>query len=104
MDEPGGKRGLVKPENKLLWPGAAVAAKGKTPVPPAARTKAPLAPIPKATHQTAPQRPPRPQGLPSNAMPQAQYTLEQLQKMAAARGLSVEKLLAQMVQQYLKEA
>jgi hypothetical protein len=36
-------------------------------------------------------------------MPQSQYTLEQLKKMAVARGLSVEKLLAQMVQQYLKE-
>jgi len=104
MDTPGGKRGLVKPENRLRWPGAAPAAGAKAAVSPPAKGKAPVAPAPKAKVQASSPRPPRPQGLPSNAMPQAQYTLEQLQKMAGARGLSVEKLLAQMVQQYLKEA
>jgi hypothetical protein len=93
MDAPGGKRGLVKPENKLRWPGA-----------PAAKAKASPETAPKAKAGTASTQATRPKGLPSNAMPQAQYTLEQVQKMAAARGLSVEKLLAQMVQQYLKEA
>lgn len=42
-------------------------------------------------------------GLGSNAVPQSQYSLEQLKKMAASRGIPVEKLIAQMVQQYLKE-
>ena len=73
------------PENRLQW--KAVPA-------PAGTAKAPA---------SKPLTVPRPKGLPSNAMPQAQYTLEQLKKMAASRGLSVEKLLAQMVQQYLKE-
>jgi hypothetical protein len=41
--------------------------------------------------------------LPSNAVSQSQYTLDQLKKMAASRGIPVEKLLAQMVSQYLKE-
>jgi hypothetical protein len=84
MAAPDGKRGLLKPENRLQWPGAAPLAKLKAASAPLSRTK-------------------RPQGLPSNAIPQAQFTLEQLKKMAALRGLSVEKLLAQMVQQYLKE-
>lgn len=44
-----------------------------------------------------------PKGAPSNAVPLAQYNLAQLQQMASSRGLSVEKLVAQMVQQYLKE-
>jgi hypothetical protein len=42
-------------------------------------------------------------GLGANSVPQAQYSLEQLKKMAASRGIPVEKLIAQMVQQYLKE-
>lgn len=43
-------------------------------------------------------------GLGSNSLPQSQYSLEQLKKMAASRGISVEKLVAQMIQQYLKES
>lgn len=69
----GEKRGLLKP--KLSWPGAKAGAK---PLPPKG-------------------------GAPSNAVPLAQYNLAQLQQMASSRGLSVEKLVAQMVQQYLKE-
>ena len=42
-------------------------------------------------------------GLPSNAIPLRQHTLDELKKMAASRGLTLERLLAQMVQQYLKE-
>ena len=45
----------------------------------------------------------KPAGMPSNGMPLGQYNLEQLKKMAASRGISVEKMVAQMVQQYLKE-
>jgi hypothetical protein len=45
----------------------------------------------------------KPAGMPSNAMPLGQYNLEQLKKMAASRGISLEKMVAQMVQQYLKE-
>jgi hypothetical protein len=71
---------------KLSWPGAKAPAKPLGAVPPKPAAKAPL-----------------PKGAPSNAIPLAQYNLEQLQKMAASRGLSVEKLVAQMVQQYLKE-
>jgi hypothetical protein len=41
--------------------------------------------------------------MPSNALPLGQYNLEQLKKMAASRGISLEKMVAQMVQQYLKE-
>ena len=81
----------MRPENKLRWPGTAPAAKAKAS--PDAGLRAKAGPAPAA----------RPKGLPSNAMPQSEYTLEQLKKMAGARGLSVEKLLAQMVQQYLKE-
>jgi len=84
MAGPGGEpRGLLKP--KLSWPGAKAPAKAAPSPKPAA--KAPL-----------------PKGAPSNAIPLAQYNLEQLQKMAASRGLTVEKLVAQMVQQYLKES
>jgi hypothetical protein len=43
-------------------------------------------------------------GLGSNSLPQSQYSLEQLKKMAESRGISVEKLVAQMIQQYLKES
>ena len=42
-------------------------------------------------------------GLGSNSVTQAQHSLEQLKKIAASRGITVEKLVAQMVQQYLKE-
>ena len=79
---PGGSqaRGLLKP--KLSWAGAGAAPK----------------PGPPKKAQPVP-----PRGAPSNAVPLAQYNLEQLKKMAASRGLSVEKLVAQMVQQYLKE-
>jgi hypothetical protein len=85
MAGPGGEqRGLLKP--KLSWPGAK---------PPQAK---PGAPAPKPAAKAA-----APKGAPSNAIPLAQYNLEQLQKMAASRGLTVEKLVAQMVQQYLKE-
>ena len=45
----------------------------------------------------------KPAGMPSNAMPLGQYNLEQLKKMAASRGIPLEKMVAQMVQQYLKE-
>jgi hypothetical protein len=45
----------------------------------------------------------KPAGMPSNALPLGQYNLEQLKKMAASRGISLEKMVAQMVQQYLKE-
>jgi len=87
MAGPGGEpRGLLKP--KLSWPGAkAPQAKPGGPVPKPAAGKGAL-----------------PKGAPSNAIPLAQYNLEQLQKMAASRGLTVEKLVAQMVQQYLKES
>jgi hypothetical protein len=43
-------------------------------------------------------------GLGSNSVTQTQFSLEQLKKLAASRGLSLEKLVAQMVEQYLKEA
>jgi hypothetical protein len=46
----------------------------------------------------------KPAGLPSNAVPVGQYNLDQLKKMAESRGIPLEKLVAQMVQQYLKEA
>jgi hypothetical protein len=45
----------------------------------------------------------KPAGMPSNGMPLGQYNLEQLKKMAASRGIPLEKMVAQMVQQYLKE-
>ena len=87
MAGPGGEqRGLLKP--KLSWPAAG---------PPKA-APAGAKPAPKAGAKV-----PAPKGAPSNAIPLAQYNLEQLQKMAASRGLTVEKLVAQMVQQYLKE-
>jgi len=79
---------MLKPEKRLKWKGALVQPlKAPKDVPPASK-------IPTS---------PRPKGLPSNAMTQAQFTIEQVRKMAAGRGISVEKLLAQMVQQYLKE-
>lgn len=72
----GEPRGLLKP--KLSWG----------------------APGPKPTPRPKAQGP---SGLPSNAKPINQYTLDELKKMAASRGLSLEKLVAQMVQQYLNE-
>ena len=41
--------------------------------------------------------------VPSNAKPVTEYTLDELKKTAASRGITVEKLVAQMVQQYLAE-
>jgi hypothetical protein len=90
----GGKRGFLRPENRLQWKGSAAA--GPAPKP--------AKPVPGASAARGPAAPARPKGLPSNAIPQSQYTLDQLKKMAASRGLSVEKLVAQMVQQYLKES
>ena len=88
MPGPGGsggeKRGLLKPG--LQWKSASA--------PAPAGTGQPKKPAPD---------PRRPKGAPSNAVSQSQYTLDQLKKMAASRGVSVEKLVAQMVQQYLKE-
>ncbi len=46
--------------------------------------------------------PPGP-GLPSNAIGLSRATLEELKKMADSRGLPVEKLVAQLIAQYLKE-
>jgi hypothetical protein len=86
MDDLGGKRGFLKPENRLQWKAGAA--------PP---------PVPKARAKASSPQSPRPKGLPSNAVTQSQFTMDQLQKMAVSRGLSMEKLLAQMVQQYLKE-
>jgi hypothetical protein len=68
---------MLKPEKKIAWPAGSAAA------PKAAAVK-------KA-------------GLGSNSITQSQLSLEQLKKTAASRGISVEKLIAQMVQQYLKE-
>lgn len=90
----GGKRGFLRPEQRLQWKAGSA--------PKAAPVQAPKAQS-KASGAGKGAQAPRPKGLPSNAIPQAQYTLDQLKKMAASRGLSVEKLLAQMVQQYLKE-
>jgi hypothetical protein len=49
------------------------------------------------------QPPQKKPALASNAKPLNQYTLDELKKTAASRGISVEKLIAQMVQQYLAE-
>jgi hypothetical protein len=43
------------------------------------------------------------QGLGSNSKSTSQFTLEELKKTAISRGIPVEKLIAQMIQQYLKE-
>jgi predicted DNA-binding ribbon-helix-helix protein len=85
-----GKRGFLKPENRLQWKSASPSASS------APKSKPSL-----SAAQVS--RVPRPKGMPSNAMPLAEYTMDQLKKMAESRGLSVEKLLAQMIQQYLKE-
>jgi hypothetical protein len=39
----------------------------------------------------------------SNQRSQKDFAMEELKKTAASRGISVEKLIAQMVQQYLAE-
>ena len=65
---------MLKPEKRITWKGAAN----------------PSAAVKKA-------------GLGSNSVTQSAFNLEQLKKTAASRGISVEKLVAQMVQQYLKE-
>lgn len=49
-------------------------------------------------------RPPQGLGLGKNSKPKGEATLEELKKTAKSRGISLEKLLAQMVQQYLKES
>ena len=41
--------------------------------------------------------------LPSNAVPMAKYTLDELKKTANSRGIPVEKLIAQMIEEYLRE-
>ena len=46
---------------------------------------------------------PKPEPRFSNQKSQSEFALEELKKTAASRGISVEKLIAQMVQQYLKE-
>ena len=46
---------------------------------------------------------PKKEKLPSNAKPVSQWTLDELKKTAASRGIPVEKLIAQMVEQYLQE-
>ena len=46
---------------------------------------------------------PRRKGLPSNAKSVSKFTLDELKKTALSRGISVEKLVAQMIEQYLKE-
>lgn len=50
-----------------------------------------------------PKKPIKAQGLGSNSKSASQFTLEELKKTAISRGIPVEKLIAQMVQQYLKE-
>ena len=67
---------MLKPEKKISWKGSGAST--------------PPAPVKKA-------------GLGSNSIPQSAFNLEQLKKTAASRGISVEKLVAQMVAQYLKE-
>jgi predicted DNA binding CopG/RHH family protein len=44
------------------------------------------------------------QGLGSNSKPASEHTLEELKKTAKSRGIPLEKLIAQMVQQYLEES
>jgi hypothetical protein len=104
MATPPEKRGFLKPENRLQWQGTPKPASGKGA---SGQSGAPAGsrPGPSAGGATGgrPLEVPRPKGLPSNAVPQAQYSLDQIKKMAASRGISVEKMLAQLVQQYLKE-
>lgn len=54
----------------------------------------------------APQPKPQPSKAakqPSNSKSMAEWNLEQLKKTAISRGIPLEKLVAQMVEQYLKE-
>jgi hypothetical protein len=95
----GEKRGLLKPVQRLKWQTNAPSKPGGAPSP----APAGAASRPASGSGTRPAPAARPKGMPSNAVPQAQYTLDQIKKMAASRGISVEKMLAQMVQQYLKE-
>lgn len=76
MDKPGEQRGMLKPT--LKWQGG------------------PAKVDPKAQAQ-------KKAGLGSNSVTQSALSLDQLKKMAASRGIPLEKLIAQMVQQYLKE-
>ena len=43
------------------------------------------------------------QGLGSNAKPVTAFTMDELKKTAKSRGIPVEKLIAQMVQEYLAQ-
>ena len=45
----------------------------------------------------------KPAPKPSNAKNPAEFAMQELKKTAASRGITVEKLIAQMVQEYLKE-
>ena len=76
MKKPEPQRGMLKPA--LKWPGQ------------------PAKVDPKAQAQ-------KKAGLGSNSVTQSQFSLEQLKQMAASRGIPVEKLIAQMVEQYMKE-
>jgi hypothetical protein len=51
-----------------------------------------------------PKKPVPQQGLGSNTKPVSAFTLDELKKTAKSRGIPVEKLIAQMVQQYLGES
>lgn len=56
----------------------------------------------------APGQPPKPGDgkqppRPSNQRTPAEFAMEELKKTAASRGIPVDKLIAQMVEQYLKE-
>lgn len=75
-NKPQDQRGMLKPT--LQWPGGPAKASPKA----------------QATKKA---------GLGSNSVTQAQFSMDQLKKMAASRGITVEKLVAQMVEQYLKE-
>jgi predicted DNA binding CopG/RHH family protein len=46
---------------------------------------------------------PKKKALPSNAKSVIQFSLDELKKTAASRGIPIETLIAQMVQQYLAE-
>ena len=46
---------------------------------------------------------PKPPPKMANQKTQAEFAMEELRKTAKSRGIPVEKLIAQMVQQYLKE-
>jgi hypothetical protein len=50
-----------------------------------------------------PKKPVKGQGLGGNSKPVSAWTMDELKKTAASRGIPVEKLIAQMVQQYLAE-